>query len=58
LGFEVYLPSDAMAAFDILGPDGTRYLANEVHKVSLATLNGEFATVVDTKTVLESVQRT
>jgi nicotinamidase-related amidase len=57
LGFDVYLPSDAIAAFDIVGPDGTRYAANEVHKVSLATLHEEFATVVDTKTVLASVQQ-
>jgi nicotinamidase-related amidase len=58
LGFDVYLPSDAIAAFDIVGPDGTRHLANEVHKVSLATLHGEFATVVDSKTLLASVQQT
>jgi nicotinamidase-related amidase len=57
LGFDVYLASDAIAAFDIVGPDGTRYSANEVHRVSLATLHGEFATVVDTKTVLASVQQ-
>jgi nicotinamidase-related amidase len=57
LGFEVYLPSDAIAAFDIVGPDGSRYAASEVHKVSLATLHEEFATVVDTKTVLASLQQ-
>jgi nicotinamidase-related amidase len=56
LGFDVYLPSDAIAAFDIVGPDGTRHLANEVHKVSLATLHGEFATVVETEALLRSIQ--
>jgi nicotinamidase-related amidase len=57
LGFDVYLPSDAIAAFDIVGPNGTRYLAEEVHKLSLATLHDEFAKVVDTETVLASIRR-
>jgi nicotinamidase-related amidase len=56
LGFEVYLPSDAIAAFEITGPDGKRYSAEEVHSMSLATLHGEFATVVDSKALLDSVR--
>src|SRR5215813_1857316 len=35
LGFEVYLVGDAIAAFDVTGPDGTRYPAEQVHRVSL-----------------------
>jgi nicotinamidase-related amidase len=52
LGFEVYLPEDAIAAFEITGPDGRRYSAEEVHALSLATLHEEFATVVDSKALL------
>jgi nicotinamidase-related amidase len=57
LGFEVYLPSDAIAAFDITGPDGKRYSAEEIHRVSLATLHDEFATIVDSKDLLDSSQK-
>ncbi len=56
LGFEVYLPADAVAAFDLTGPDGTHYTAEEIHRMSLAVLHGEFATVVDTRTVLEALR--
>ncbi len=56
LGFEVYMPSDAIAAFGIVGPDGKRYSAEEIHSVSLATLHEEFATVVDSKALLDSAQ--
>ncbi|MGA7524174.1 MAG: cysteine hydrolase family protein [Acidobacteriaceae bacterium] len=55
LGFEVYLPGDAIAAFEMAGPDGRLYSADEIHSVSLATLHGEFATVVDAKTLLDAV---
>jgi nicotinamidase-related amidase len=58
LGFEVYMASDAIAAFELVGPDGKRYSAEEVHSVSLATLHQEFATVVDSKTLLDSIQQT
>ena len=56
LGFEVYLASDAIAAFEITGPDGKRYSAEDVHDISLATLHKEFGTVVDSKMLLDSVQ--
>ncbi|MFZ0273321.1 MAG: cysteine hydrolase family protein [Acidobacteriaceae bacterium] len=56
LGFKVYLANDATAAFEITGPDGKRYSAEEVHSVSLATLHGEFATVVDSRALLDSVR--
>ncbi|MBE0681617.1 MAG: cysteine hydrolase [Anaerolineales bacterium] len=47
LGFETYLVSDATAAFELTGHDGRKYSAQEIHNVTLATLNGEFATVVE-----------
>ena len=54
LGFRTYLVADATAAFDSTGYDGRRYPAEEVHAVSLATLHQEFATVVDTETLLRA----
>lgn len=55
LGFEVYVVSDAVATYEITGPDGTRYSPEEIHRISLATLHEEFATVVDSKAVLDSL---
>lgn len=52
LGFVTYLVSDATATFDRVGPDGRRHGAEEVHALALASLHGEFATVLDTETVL------
>ena len=57
LGFTVYLPSDAIAAFEITGPDRKWYSAEEVHSMSLAALHGEFATVVDAKALLHAVRQ-
>lgn len=51
-GFGVRLVSDATATFDRTGPDGQRYDAEQIHKVSLASLHGEFATVVTTREIL------
>ncbi len=55
LGFEVYMPKDGIAAFEITGPDGKRYSAEEVHNASLATLHNEFATITDSGTLLEAI---
>jgi len=53
LGFQTYLVSDATATFDRTGPDGILYRAEDVHGLSLASLHREFATVVDTDSVLQ-----
>src|SRR3989449_6210527 len=53
LGFTTYVVADATATFDNTGHDGRRYGSELIHDVALADLNGEFSTVVDTKTVLE-----
>lgn len=55
LGFATYVVSDATAAFELVGPDGKHYSAEEVHNLSLATLNHEFAEVVDTDAVLQAL---
>ena len=52
LGFQTFIVSDATAAFDITGHNGKLYPAEEAHAVSLATLHQEFATVVDSETVI------
>lgn len=56
LGFDVYLVSDATAAFDATGHDGVHFSAEQVHAVSLATLHGEFCTVVDTEAIITAVK--
>ena len=52
LGFSVIMPEDTAVAFDRTGYDGTVYPAEEIHRTSLASLHGEFATIVDSKTLL------
>jgi nicotinamidase-related amidase len=52
LGFTAYVVADATATFDRCGPDGTRYPAETVHAVSLASLHDEFATVLKTDQLL------
>lgn len=56
LGFATWVTSDATAAFDRTGPDGIRHGAEEVHRMALSDLHGEFATVVDTNTVIDALQ--
>ncbi len=53
LGFDVYVVADATATFARTGPDGEHLAAEQVHAVSLATLEGEFATVVRAEELLE-----
>ncbi len=54
-GFETYLVSDATAAFEIVGHNGKHYSAEEIHETALATLHEEFATVIETETVLKNI---
>ena len=56
LGFRTYLVSDATAAFDQVGVDGRKRAASDVHFAALSDVNEEFATIVDTDTVLSSLQ--
>jgi nicotinamidase-related amidase len=58
LGFDTYFVSDATATFDRTGPDGTLHRAEDVHAMTLANLHGEFATVVDTRSVLDPLDET
>lgn len=52
LRFEVCLVGDACATFAKKAPDGTVIAAEEVHRINLASLHGEFCTVSSTAEVL------
>lgn len=52
LGFNVWLVSDAVATFDRTGPDGKKYLADDIHAVHIASLNGDFCDVTTTDSVV------
>jgi nicotinamidase-related amidase len=45
LGFTVTVVADATATFDRVSFDGSRFTADEMHRLALASLHGEFATV-------------
>ncbi|HZI95389.1 MAG TPA: cysteine hydrolase family protein [Patescibacteria group bacterium] len=56
LGFETCVVSDATATFDKRDFTGTPRSAEEVHAMSLANLEGEYASVNDTDSVLAALQ--
>ena len=55
LGFNVTLISDATATFDREGYDGALYSADNIHKINLVSLNGEFCIVRSTEEVLKEI---
>jgi nicotinamidase-related amidase len=48
LGFETWVLGDAVATFARTAPDGEQIAAETMHRTALASLNGEFAEVMDT----------
>ncbi|MFI5349906.1 MAG: cysteine hydrolase family protein [Elusimicrobiota bacterium] len=54
LGFGAIVPADACATFDRTGHDGKVYSAEEIHRTALASLHGEFATVVVSDALLSA----
>jgi nicotinamidase-related amidase len=46
LGFDACLVRDATWTFDRTGPDGDTHAAEDIHAMTLANLNGEFARIV------------
>ena len=52
LGFDVVVVEDATATFARTGHDGVRHSAEEMHRVALASLHGEFAQVQSARDVL------
>ncbi|GGR95046.1 cysteine hydrolase family protein [Deinococcus sedimenti] len=55
LGYRVQLVGDATGTFDRVGPDGTHHPAAQLHAAHLASLHGEFATVVTTAGLLDDL---
>jgi len=55
LGFDVTLVGDATATFERRAVDGARISAEEMHRVNLASLHGEFCTVLSTEEVLSDL---
>ena len=55
LGFSVTLVSDATAAFERIGYDGIFYTGDEIHRVNLVSLDGEFCVVRSTEEVLREI---
>ena len=57
LGFNAILPHDALATFDRIGHDGRLWPAEDIHAASLASLNGEFATVIPSAKLIERLAK-
>jgi nicotinamidase-related amidase len=55
LGFDTYLPSDATAAWDRVGPDGIYFKAADIHAMTLMNLHDEYATITTTDEVIAVV---
>jgi len=52
-GFETFLVADATATFSKKGISGEVYSAELIHATALASLKDEFATIIDTRAILE-----
>lgn len=46
MGYRVYVIADAAATFDKIGMNGEKFEAELIHQTALASLHGEFATVI------------
>ena len=57
LGFNVTLISDATATYDRQGHDGILYSADDIHKINLVSLNGEFCIVRSSGEVLQEFEQ-
>lgn len=54
LGLDTYVVNDATATFPKTGFDGKRYSAETIHKTAQASLNEEFATVLNTEDIINT----
>lgn len=54
LGFNVLLVSDATATFDRKGPGGENYMAEDIHAIHIASLNGEFCRIITTDSLISA----
>lgn len=56
LGFDARLVRDATWTFDRIGPDGDAHTAEDIHAMTLANLNGEFARIVSTAEAIAALR--
>jgi nicotinamidase-related amidase len=56
LGFDARLVRDATWTFDRTGPDGDAHSAEDIHAMTLANLNGEFARIVSASEVIAALK--
>ncbi|AQQ69247.1 hypothetical protein Mag101_17610 [Microbulbifer agarilyticus] len=52
LGYRIYLPQDATAAFPLQALNGKQFSAEDVHWIFLSNLHDEYANVVETASIL------
>lgn len=52
LGFKTYVVLDATATFERKGFNGKYYSAKKMHEMALVSLQNEFATIINTKSLL------
>ncbi|MBC8191951.1 MAG: cysteine hydrolase [Candidatus Marinimicrobia bacterium] len=57
LGFDVTLVSDATATFERKDANGVHISAEDMHRVNLASLNGEFCSVMTTQQVIDQINK-
>ncbi|NRA68058.1 MAG: cysteine hydrolase [Pseudobacteriovorax sp.] len=55
LGYKTYLVSDGCATFNRIDRFGREILAEDIHQIHLASLDGEFCTVMTTNNVLKAL---
>jgi len=58
LGFDARLVRDATWTFDRVGPDGDMHSAEDIHAMTLANLNGEFARIVSAAEIIAALMST
>jgi nicotinamidase-related amidase len=58
LGFDTRLVRDATWTFDRTGPDGDAHSAEDIHAMTLANLNGEFARIVSASEAIAALRNT
>lgn len=56
LGFRVAVPEDACWAVDVVDRTGRRWEAEDVHQLSLAVLDGEYAEITSTEAVTAAIR--
>jgi nicotinamidase-related amidase len=54
-GYKTYLISDATATFDRIGINDEKYDSETIHLTTLANLNEEFATVLDSNELMSRI---